>query len=285
MLKSSPWREVEEYGPVQALHHGNPVLGCFPPYMSVRCYTVDGLMVDSGLSSNQKPVLEWARIRKVREAVLTHHHEDHSGSASLLKDSGLTVRASQKTQAWVSRGFDIRFYQKVVWNPAPPTPLDSLGNTLETAHHTFQVIPAPGHCDDQVVLFEPNEGWLFSGDAFLASRVKYFRADEDFAATLDSLQRLCQLDFDSLFCAHRPVPTGGREALRQKLQHFQDLEGRVKELHARGYSLNRITRETLGPESWLLMLLSLGDLCKRNLVRSILYGPRPRADAPKANPT
>lgn len=273
--------ELEEYGPVQALHHGNKLCGVFKPVMTVRCYTVDGLMIDSGLSSARKKVLEWAAQRRVHQAVLTHHHEDHSGGAAQLKRAGLTVRASEQTQDWVTRGFAIRFYQKVVWGPAQPTGLDTLGSVLETENHRFQVLPAPGHCDDQVVLFEPDQGWLFSGDAFLATRVKYFRADEDFAATVESLRRLCKLDFDSLFCAHRPVPSGGLEALRQKLQYLLELEGEVRELYGRGISTREIRRRLLGPEPWLIYLASLGDLCKENLVRSILFGPRARADAPR----
>lgn len=272
--------EVEEYGPVRALRHGRRVLGLLPPYMTVRCYAVDGLLIDAGLSTHTASVLAFARQQRVGRAVLTHHHEDHSGGAAALRDTGLEVQASARTRTWMQRGFGTRLYQRVVWGRAVPSELDPLAERVETEHHRFDVLPAPGHCDDQVVLHEPEQGWLFAGDAFLAERVKYFRGDEDFAATVASLERLVALDFEALFCAHRPVVTGGKRALETKLQHLRDLEGRVRELHQRGASIREITRRVLGREPWLLYLFSAGDLSKANLVRSILQGPVPRADAP-----
>jgi glyoxylase-like metal-dependent hydrolase (beta-lactamase superfamily II) len=146
---------------------------------------------------------------------------------------------------------------------------------VETERHAFQVLPAPGHCDDQVVLYEPAQGWLFSGDAFLASRIKYFRADEDFGQTVASLRRLTGLSFEALFCAHRPVLQGGREALQRKLDQLVSLEQEVRALHARGLPVREISRRVLGPEDFFF-LLTAGDVSRRNVVRAILYGPVPR---------
>jgi glyoxylase-like metal-dependent hydrolase (beta-lactamase superfamily II) len=250
--------------------------------MTVRCFAVDGLLVDAGLSTHATPVRAFAEAEGVGHAVITHHHEDHSGNAIALREAGLEVRAGGRTREWMRAGFSTRFYQRVVWSPAPAGELDPLGDVVETERHRFQVIAAPGHCDDQVVLFEPSEGWLFSGDAFLAARVKFFRGDEDYEATVSSLRRLTELDFDALFCAHRPVPTGGRDALRDKLEHLVRLGEQVRQLHAEGVEEAEITRRTLGPDPWGMWLFSAGDLSKRNLVRAILHGPRPRPDSPPA---
>ena len=267
---------AEQWGPVCALNQGRRLLGILPPYMTVRCYCVDGLMVDAGLDSFAGQTLEWARQQGVCRAVLTHHHEDHSGGVPRLQGGGLSVQASSATASRLSVGFPTYFYQRMVWGRAPRARVSPLPSVVETDHHCFQVLAAPGHCDDQVVLYEPHQGWLFSGDAFIGQRIRYFRGDEDFQATVDSLRRLCQLDFDSLFCAHRPHLQGGREALQGKLNHLLELQGRVQELHARGLPLAQITRQLLGKEPLLLYLFSAGDLSKRNLVRSILFGPRPR---------
>ncbi|MBI3927080.1 MAG: MBL fold metallo-hydrolase [Armatimonadetes bacterium] len=271
---------AEHYGPIEALHQGRTLLGFLPPYMQVRCYAVDGLLIDSGLSCFVAEVLEWAKERRVEQAVVTHHHEDHSGGAMGLQKAGVVVRASARTREWMRQGFSLRLYQKVVWSPAPRGELSPLPPILETARHRFQIIPAPGHCEDQIVLYEPAQGWLFSGDAFLARRVKYFRADEDFGAMLGSLETLCSLEFDALFCAHHPVLTGGRESLRGKLQYLRDLEGRVRELHQRGWSVGAIRRRLLGAEPWLLYLGTAGDVSKGNVIRSILHGPTARRDSP-----
>lgn len=266
----------EEYGPVRALRHGNRLLGVLPPYMQVRCFAVDGLLVDTGLADQAAAVREFCRAEGVGRAVLTHHHEDHTGNAAALAGDGLRVEGEAGTRAILARGFPVRFYQWAVWGKAPPVEVAALPEVLETDRYRFRVLAAPGHCDDQVVFHEESEGWLFSGDAFLGERIKYFRGDEDFARTITSLERLVALDFDALFCAHRPLPTGGREALRRKLEHLRELEERVRELAAKGLGLREITRRALGPEPTLLYLFSGGDLSKQNLVRSILHGPVPR---------
>lgn len=266
----------EQYGPVACLHQGRPLLGLFPPLMTVRCYCVDGLMIDSGLGAFAARTLEWAQQQGVRRAVLTHHHEDHSGGAPQLREGGLPVLASAATAERVHRGFATHLYQRLVWGRAPRVRLEVLSPQVRTERHCFQVLPAPGHCPDQVVLYEPGQGWLFSGDAFLNEKIRYFRGDEDFAATVESLRQLTRLDFDKLFCAHRPRLQHGRRCLEKKLQFLLDLQGRVLELHQRGLPAREITRRLLGREPWLLYLFSAGDLSKVNLVRSILNGPRPR---------
>lgn len=273
---SASMAPLEPYGPVVALRQGRRVLGLLPPLLEVRCYAVDGLLIDSGLHCFRRQVLAFCRAQGIGQAVLTHHHEDHSGNAAALIAQDVPVRASDATRQRVARGFAIEPYQHVMWGQAPRAQAQPLPAWVETARHRFQVLPAPGHCDDQIVLFEPQQGWLFTGDAFLGEFVKNFRRDEDFALMVASLRRLCALSFDALFCAHKPVPTGGHAALQRKLDLLLDIEGQVRALHARGLPLRRIAEQVLGPERRFLYAITLGDVSKYNLVRAILHGPRPR---------
>lgn len=270
---------LEQYGPVKALRQGRRPFWLLPPLMQVRCFAVDGLLIDSGLASWQARTLDFGRAQHVEQAVVTHHHEDHSGNVRALARASIPVRASQATCQRIARGFRIHPYQHLMWGAAQTATLQPIpaNSTLETAHHRFEILPAPGHCDDQIVLYERSQGWLFTGDAFLGEYVKNFRRDEDFAKTLDSVQRLCQLDFDALFCAHKPMPQGGRAALQRKLALLQDIEGQVRDLHARGLPMHQIARRVLGTERLFLFALTLGDVSKVNLVRAILHGPRPRS--------
>lgn len=242
----------------------------------MRCYAVDGLLIDTGLYAKRRAILDFAATHRVRRCLITHHHEDHSNNAIPLQSAGIPVHAAAPTGALVRRGFGTHPYQWLVWGRARPTELAPLPERIETERHAFEVIPAPGHCDDQVVYFERNQGWLFSGDAFLAERIKVFRRDEDFDRTVATTARLAALDFDALFCAHRPVATGGKAAMTRKLQHLEDLGGEARRLHAAGLSEAEITRRLLGRGSLVTRLLTLGDASGRNLIRSILRGPKPR---------
>jgi glyoxylase-like metal-dependent hydrolase (beta-lactamase superfamily II) len=284
VLARLPWpfgRRVEAVtvGPVRALRMARLWGG--RELMAVHCFAVGDTLVDAGLACYAGDVLRFAHEGGVRRALVTHHHEDHVGGAAGLVAEGVAVHGPERTARLVREGFPVRFYQHVLWGKAPSATLRPFeGDEVALGPYVARVVPAPGHCDDQVALHVPAEGWLFSGDAFLHERVKIFRRDEDFAATVATLERFLTLDFDALFCAHRPLPTGGRAAIGRKLAWLREVEGKVRTLHARGWSARAIARELPQPtRGSALGALALGDVSVENLVRSILYGPRPRREA------
>lgn len=122
------------------------------------------------------------------------------------------------------------------------------------------------------VFLEKNEGWLFSGDLFIAERIKYFRADEVIKDEITSLKNVCQLDFDSLFCAHNPQPHNGKQKLKNKLHILEDLYGNVKRLHAKGLNLNAIIDELRLKENYVMKIFCMGNLSMKNMVRSLFAG-------------
>src|SRR5256885_252251 len=127
----------------------------------------------------------------VRQCVPTHHHEDHSETPGL---PAAELRIPPLPHAiGVSRlavaDTHPQLYRRVAWGARPPVPAAPLGEGLETSRFRFRVIHTPGHATDHVALFEPERGWLFSGDLYLAPRLRYLRADEDVYAMMDSLRR------------------------------------------------------------------------------------------------
>lgn len=243
--------------------------------LPVYCYVVGDTLVDTGLSCYGAEILELVRQCGVTRAVLTHHHEDHAGNAAALRAAGLEVMSSAMTREIVAHDLPIHFYQHLIWGKMAPVATDVFVDRVRIGPYAAEVISAAGHCADQVVFFVREEGWLFSGDSFLSERVKVFRRDEDFAATVATLRRLSQLDFDALLCAHKPRFTQGRQALRAKLEWLLELEGEVRRLHASGTPPGEIARRCVRPP-WLAAILTAGDATAQNLVYSILYGPRPR---------
>ncbi len=67
----------------------------------------------------------------------------------------------------------------MAWGARSPARVGALPERLETPRFHFQVIHTPGHSADHVALFEPERGWLFLGDLYLAPKPRYLRADED----------------------------------------------------------------------------------------------------------
>jgi glyoxylase-like metal-dependent hydrolase (beta-lactamase superfamily II) len=148
---------------------------------------------------------------------------------------------------------------------------EALGAEVEAGGLRLQVLATPGHSPDHVCFFEPERGWLFTGDLFLAERLRFLRADEDFHALLASLERMAALPARHLLCAHRgPVP-GGIDALRRKASHLRALRDEVRALLAQGLPEAEVTRRAVGPEGWLTWL-SLGHFSARNFVRAVRRG-------------
>lgn len=261
-------------GPLPALEMYRALAG--RPLMRVYAYRLGATLIDTGLHAASRAVLDWARAEGAREAVLTHHHEDHAGNAGALAAAGLRVQATEATRALLERPLPIPFYEHLAWSKPPAASPAPLPARFEADGEQVEVIPAPGHCVDQVCLWLPARGWLFSGDVFLHERVRLFRRDEDFDATVQTLRRLAALPVQTLFCAHRPRVEQGAAALAAKLAWMEELEGRIRALHARGLPPRRIVIELGLPRGTSFERLTLGDASPENLVRAVLFGPRPR---------
>ncbi len=234
-------------------------------------YLVDGLLVDSGPPNLARDVRSLVGELGVRQCVTTHHHEDHSGNHGLLaRELHITPLAHSSAVARLAQPDEQpQLYRRVAWGARPPVSVAPLAQQLETPHFRFQVIHTPGHAADHVALFEPERGWLFSGDLYLAPRLRYLRADEDVYAMMDSLRRVLALEPQVLFCQHRGRVEQGAARLRDKLDFLFELGGRIRELHGRGWSGAAIARALPGSDV-LWRLWTGGDFSKRNFVRAFL---------------
>lgn len=260
----------KDFGPVTAWELGYGPVG--RPFMTVHVYLAGTALIDTGQSHMHRAVAGFTALLPLDMVLLTHHHEDHSGNASLFNRRGIPVYAHHSGLGKLRRTLPIMPYQRLVWGAAPPCTATPLPATID-AETTIIPIHTPGHSHDHVAYHAPAEGWLFSGDVYLAESLAYLRADEEVHPMISSLKKLLALDFDALFCAHRPCGTRGKEHLAARLHFLEDICGQICSLATKGYNERAIMRALGLREDRLVHTLSRGNMSMRNLVRSALRDP------------
>lgn len=247
-------------------------VGRFGGAINTTCilYRLGDTVIDTGPPNQWRTVRRFLDERSVGRALVTHHHEDHSGNLGRLVRSRATLYAPTESHEPLVRGFRLRPYQRIVWGrppkiePEPLPPALMLEGGLE-----LRPIATPGHSSDMTCLLEPGRGWLFSGDLYIGTRTRALRRDENLGRQIASLRKVLELDFDTVLCSHRGVLKDGRERLRAKLDYLVSLCQEVRELHDQGLGEREITRRLLGREGLFTWVTGF-HFSKRNLIRQCL---------------
>ena len=254
---------------VHALELGYGLIG--RPLMTVHCYLVGETLIDCGQSRMVGQMKEFIRTNPVKQLLLTHHHEDHSGNAAMIARScnaeiwghPLTVQKMQHVRP-------ILPYQHLVWGQSHEVSVSALPDVIESGTNRFLTIHTPGHSKDHTVYLETQNGWLFSGDLYLGEKIKFFRSDEKIDQQIQSLKIVLKHDFDSLFCGHNPVLKNGKQRLRRKLNYLEDIQGKVRLLVCKGASEGEIIRRMDPHQDRFIKFFTMGNASFANMVRSAI---------------
>ena len=260
---------IKPEGPVQSIRMTSRFFGL--PIYKVHAFFVDGLLIDTGFAYGRERFLKLCDELHPETVVNTHHHEDHTGNNFWIREKyGLLPLAHPKTFFYLQEPSQwIPWYRRLVWGCPHPSETGELDSRIQTRNFEFRVIPTPGHSDDHICLYEPNEGWLFSGDLFISEQVKYFRKDEDVDSMIDSLKRVAALGPKKMFCAFSGSIDNPLEAIQKKIGYMMNLQQKVKEMFDHGLSLREIQWRLLGRGD-PMSLFTAGDICKRNLINAFI---------------
>ena len=259
--------ETHQFGEVEAIRLGYGPIG--RPLMSVYFYVLDGLVIDTGQRNMQKSAIALLGEKQLDRILLTHHHEDHCGNtAAICRQHQIKAYGHPVTVQKIADGFKILPYQRFVWGQSERISLLPLGPAVESKNFTLEPFHTPGHSKDHMVYWEKSNGWLFSGDIYLGTKIKFFRSDENIADQIESLKKVLKLDFDALFCAHNPCLQNGKLQLKRKLQFLEDIVGQIQKLKAQGISQKSIfKRMDPGIDRWV-RLMTMGNVSFANMLRS-----------------
>jgi len=241
-------------------------------------YLVDGLLIDTGCAHTADELLAALVDKPLSRIVNTHSHEDHIGANGLLQRQkiGLETLAHPLALPVLAdpRGQQpLHLYRQWFWGwPAPSqaSPLADEG-WIETEKFCFQVLFTPGHSPDHICLYEPERGWLFTGDLFVGGLERAIRDGYDIWGIIDSLKRIATLPFTIMFPGSARVRENPAKELKSKIAYLEELGEKVFELHRQGRSVNAIVRALCG-KPMFIEFFTLGNFTRRHLVLSYLKG-------------
>lgn len=237
----------------------------------VAAYYVDGLLVDTGFNRVAQDFYNALRARNPEQIVNTHHHEDHVGANYLFEEKmKLHAQAHARALPLIAHPpVRLKPYRNQTWGVPRAAHAEPIAAEIATSKYKFQVLHLPGHSEDHIGLYEPQQGWLFGGDLFLSVKVRVLRFDEDVQAAIASLRKVVSLPLSRLFCGSGRVLENPNEVLRLKLSFYEELQQRARELHAQGAPLTMIRDRLLGKEG-TFRLITQNEFSKLRLIEGLL---------------
>ena len=260
---------IKPNGFVNSIRMTSQFLGL--PIYKVNAFFVDGLLIDTGFAFGRDRFLKLLDTLHPDIVANTHHHEDHTGNNFWIrKKYGLLPLAHPKTFFYLQDPSQwVPWYRRLVWGCPHSSETGELDSKIQTKNFLFLVIPTPGHSDDHICLFEPNERWLFSGDLFLSEQMKYLREEENIFSIIDSLKKVAALHPKKMFCAFNGSIDHPMDAIHKKIEYLENLQKEVEEGFGQGLSPREIQRRLLGRGDQMCFITA-GEISKGNLINAFL---------------
>lgn len=246
----------------------------------------DGLIFDAGYGRKKILAhlgKEMGRIKtmvtsrggrcNITRALPSHTHPDHvSGLPYLREKFGIkTILSEKMAESMTSRRhyykktadnndgdgpigrlattFVLKYFQPALLGTRFITDPDQIvhdNETISINNETWQIIPAPGHCDDHIFLYNEKHGLLFSGDNIMRSVTTWLgppRSDlEAYMQTLENVLALPNLNL--ILSAHgSPITdprTRVRELIEHRLERTREIFTLVRKAGEKGISLKQV---------------------------------------------
>lgn len=273
MLKITPTADVTRYDSARTIAGRG--------YCWTTAYLVDGLLVDTGCAFSAGEIARALSGKNLTCILNTHSHEDHIGANGILlaQHPGLQLFAHPLALPVLQdprSAQPLQPYRRIFWGwpqPSSGQPLED-DQWIEISKYRFQVMYTPGHSPDHLCLYEPERGWLFSGDLFVGGRERALRADYNIWQIIASLKRVVTLPLTRLYPGSARVRENPVQEMAAKIEYLEETGQKVLALHKNGVSKALIAKTVFGGPM-LIEYITLGHFTRLGLVRSYLLNHSP----------
>ncbi|MFS0749481.1 MBL fold metallo-hydrolase [Oceanobacillus sp. 1P07AA] len=241
-----------------------------PKMSKVFIFLVDGMLVDTGPQRFESELIDFYKNITFDSVVLTHNHEDHTGTAPWIQDHlNVPIYLHSKGIELCSDDTPYPKYRQLTWGVRRPFKPIAVKDMVQSQKKEWEVIYTPGHANDHICLLDKQSGTLFSGDLFVSSKTKVIMKDESIPQIMNSIRTILSYDIRSIFCCHAGYVPNGKEKLKQKLDYLENLYGEIKFLYEKGSSIEEI-HSKLFPKNYSIIAVSNGEWDSMHIVTSIV---------------
>ena len=236
----------------------------------VSAYVINELIIDTGPACTVDELADLLKDTDIRLGVNTHHHEDHVGANKFFQDKrGVEIFAHPVAVDRIRERPVLSAPQEDVWGYPIPSEVKPVPDFVQASGLHFQVIYTPGHEKGHICLFERENGWLFSGDAYITSRPVVCRNVEDQWQMVEDLKRMRDLQPAVMFTGPAGLVLDPDMRLTSTIDYLEDLGAEITRLYNKGMEIPQIRQTVFGDES-PFAALTLGHFSSLNMVKSFL---------------
>ena len=220
-----------------------------------KSFLVEGndraVLLDTGIGVGDIGRLVRSLTDRPVTVVTTHAHWDHAGGNRHFRDVSAPAGAHAALSAgWSDERMARALAETECTGPLPagtdrghagippqtPGGTVSDGDTIDLGGRVLEVIAAPGHCPDLIVLIDRANGILFGTDAVYAAGLYAQSDDSDLPTYLATLRRLVALvpDLRVVYSSHGTVPFEPRLIIGMERAMVAVMSGRTAERTAFG---------------------------------------------------
>lgn len=177
------------------------------------------ILIDTGTGIGN--VSQWLSTQGVVPDIVltTHVHYDHCGGLHQFNPDHVYLTVTQAHNIGYSTLWGLHYFDSkhltgeqsdVRYSYAPISPIgfQQLGERINLGNYQLDVLPFPGHTDDSIVLHEPNQQWLFTGDALYHGELYVDFPNTDMREWKKGLERLATFDLSFVFPGHNQILRG-----------------------------------------------------------------------------